>query len=401
MVQRSMLVRDFLTLECENISLFSLSLSLSLSLDVQIRYNLQQNLSTHTQHKHTHIHTDTAKRCIQAAGGESLFESQIDLHTEVAAGIMTGGSSEDDNENEEGEEKTDQDEWRGVKDSSQLHLRLIDEICTNAAVLGEDGKNPDLLKECIGSLCQQTETLYIFASMWREFLKTGNIPNPSQFREEIQQFVAELGAVESVKFDMDQMTKVLNEVPVLATKLLRLYRKDCFGPRHYDSKKGETLSQIAKDLELDANEILRLNHDKLKTGYFWKKFTIETNIRKPTRLTLPSFLDDELRHNAQHANRCLVTNKPLEFQSRLVRAFENVANGKLEDDFFPCVNKRMYLGDDSSKCRILILVLGGISWFEFTQLTNKAKELGHPVTVISTKLYDDASEYLDMLSKLE
>ena len=91
------------------------------------------------------------------------------------------------------------------------------------------------------------------------------------------------------------------------------------------------------------------------------------------------------------------SNSPILYQ---VRAFQDVAAGKLEDDHFPCVNKRMYVGDGTTKPRVLIFVLGGISWFELLQLTQKAKEMNQPITVMSTKIFDDASEYLNFVRKL-
>ena len=71
-----------------------------------------------------------AKECIEAAGGESLFATQIDLHREIAGGILMGGGDEDEEDDDDEEEKRDEDEWRRVLKSSRLHRRLIEEICT-------------------------------------------------------------------------------------------------------------------------------------------------------------------------------------------------------------------------------------------------------------------------------
>ena len=196
---------------------------------------------------------------------------------------------------------------------------------TGAALLEEDAKSENI-EQSIESLSVQTECLYIFSSVWRDFLRTGEIPSETRIRElkeDIQQLVAEIAAVESLKCDVDRMTKMLNEIPVLATKLLRLYKKKCFASRHYDSEKGETINSISEILDVDADEIFKLNKHKFKTGFMtmWKKFTKDTLIKKPTRLDLPTYLDDELRHNTSYANQCSKQGRPVEFLSRLVRNF--------------------------------------------------------------------------------
>ena len=196
---------------------------------------------------------------------------------------------------------------------------------TGAALLDEDEKSENI-EQSIESLSVQTECLYIFSSVWRDFLRTGEIPSETrirQFKEDIQGLAADVAAVESLKCDAGRMTKLLNEIPALATKLLRLYNKKCFKPRYHDAEKGETINSISEDLGVDANEIFKLNKHKFKSGFMsmWKKFTKDTMIKKPTRLDLPTYLDDEFRHNESYANQCSKQSRPVEFMSRLVRNF--------------------------------------------------------------------------------
>lgn len=305
------------------------------------------------------------------------------------------------------------------KSDADLHLYMLDEICTCAAlgVEEEDGTSSlsstktkedgskNRLSQSIESLLTQTESLFMFAYIWRRFLKLGEYLRDDEGRsfisDQMQQMAAEVGSLESVNLNVDNMLKKLKSVPDLAKGLLKLFEKDCFVPNKYDATVGQTIIDIASEMGVDAEELFEMNREMLKNKGFsgmFKTFRLTSHIRRPTKLTTPTVLDMEMKRQLDFANSG--GHEQLVYRSRLLRAFEDVMANNLKDAEFPCVNKRMVIPNGKMKPRVIVFVLGGVSWYEFLQLTESAKKADQPITVMSSRFFNGPGDYLKSIARL-
>jgi len=343
-----------------------------------------------------------ARRCIKAAGGESLYDGQVELHQQIASGFVPSRGGALDCPSEE-----------------KLHDHIIRQLGDNACLIeDEDDENEDRCRSSSGasksstlsrsnasvlsSLVEQTEALFVFAYFWRTLLRTGKLPRDDEANAFGTHLFAELRDVVS-GLNKDTLLAEFKEYPELARRLLRSYDSGEFVPKTYHVRGGKTenLESIAAGIKhVDAEWLHELNRDALKGGFF-SKFNTETMIKKAVDLKLPTLFDVDCKLRLASAEmRAKANEGNLSYQSRIARAFENLANGHLDDDDFPCVTPRPSIPGQKVKPRTIILVIGGISWFEFLQLTASARQLEHPVTVISTRFFNGASDFLSVAKRL-
>eukprot|EP00939_MAST-03C_sp_MAST-3C-sp1_P001330 g1330.t1 len=363
-----------------------------------------------------------AKKVLEASGGKSMFDVQVELHQEIASGFVAargggGGGGSAAAAMPPPTPSSAAFPYEELRDVRKMHARVIETLGTNYSIVEEDdydeeddgdGGDSSKVSKCsslakkraLTSLARQTEALFIFSYFWREFLRTGKIPKDEVAHKMSEQLCAE---VSSVGFDTKGLEAEFRLFPKLARQYLRLLEDGFFAPKTYHVRGGKTQSveTIAAELRnVDADELFELNAHKFPKRVFFKKFTKHTAIKNPVDLTLPSHFAMDLKIRKRNMEARYAAEKSLSHVSRITQAFEELINGTLSDVDFPSVNRRMAIPGQTMKPRTIILVLGGISWFEFLQLTETARKLKQSVTVISTRFFSSASDFLGAAKRL-